>query len=636
MFTTGTIHGTYLKADGTTPAEGTIHVIPNVKQILDATGNKILAGRLRIALDNTGSFSATVPASDDATLNPSGVTYTVSAQLRYVNLPAVVGISVPTGATVDMADVSSVDPEAPAYAAQVTPAQLAALDGRVDALEAGGSGVTSVAGRTGVVTLTKADVGLSAVDNTSDVGKPVSTAATTALAAKADTSALTSAIASEVSRANAAYDASGAAAAAQSAATTAAATDATGKVATETSRATTAEALLAPKASPTFTGTVSGVTKSMVGLANVDNTADSAKPVSTAQATADTAIGTAAATDATTKANAAQAAAVQRANHTGTQSADTLTDGTTNKAFLATERTKLTGVATGATANSSDATLLARANHTGTQTASTISDFSTAADARVTAAVGATVEAHDTDLTTIAGLTPTNDDVIQRKAGAWTNRTMAQVKTDLALAKADVGLGSVDNTADTAKPVSTAQQTALDLKANLASPTFTGTVAGISKSMVGLGSADNTTDASKPVSTAQAAADTAVQAAAVQRANHTGTQLAATISDLTGSWTSLTLTSPAGTTATYFTPGVRIETNDVVRLRGRITTSGSSYVAGNAFITLPFSVTTNQAVVARSSTGLISLLISGNTIKPHTGVASGATIDLDGITFLNA
>lgn len=37
-----------------------------------------------------------------------------------------------------------------------------------------------------------------------------------------------------------------------------------------------------------------------------------------------------------------------------------------------------------------------------------------------------------------------------------------------------VGLGNVDNTADTSKPVSTAQQTALDLKANLASPTFTG------------------------------------------------------------------------------------------------------------------------------------------------------------------
>lgn len=50
--------------------------------------------------------------------------------------------------------------------------------------------------------------------------------------------------------------------------------------------------------------------KGDVGLGNVDNTADSAKPVSTAQATADTAVQTAAASDATTKANAAQAAAI--------------------------------------------------------------------------------------------------------------------------------------------------------------------------------------------------------------------------------------------------------------------------------------------------------------------------------------
>jgi hypothetical protein len=37
-----------------------------------------------------------------------------------------------------------------------------------------------------------------------------------------------------------------------------------------------------------------------------------------------------------------------------------------------------------------------------------------------------------------------------------------------------VGLGSVDNTADSAKPVSTATQTELDLKASLASPALTG------------------------------------------------------------------------------------------------------------------------------------------------------------------
>lgn len=42
----------------------------------------------------------------------------------------------------------------------------------------------------------------------------------------------------------------------------------------------------APTASPTFTGTVSGVTKGHVGLGNVDNTSDADKPVSTAQAVA--------------------------------------------------------------------------------------------------------------------------------------------------------------------------------------------------------------------------------------------------------------------------------------------------------------------------------------------------------------
>jgi len=45
-------------------------------------------------------------------------------------------------------------------------------------------------------------------------------------------------------------------------------------------------AIIAPIASPTFTGTVSGITKTMVGLGDVDNTTDANKPVSTATQTA--------------------------------------------------------------------------------------------------------------------------------------------------------------------------------------------------------------------------------------------------------------------------------------------------------------------------------------------------------------
>lgn len=66
------------------------------------------------------------------------------------------------------------------------------------------------------------------------------------------------------------------------------------------------------------------------------------------------------------------------ASATNDYNIDQIADGTTNKLYTATEKTKLSGIATGATANSSDATLLARANHTGTQTASTISDFTEA------------------------------------------------------------------------------------------------------------------------------------------------------------------------------------------------------------------------------------------------------------------
>lgn len=71
------------------------------------------------------------------------------------------------------------------------------------------------------------------------------------------------------------------------------------------------------------------------------------------------------------------------------------------------------------------------------------------------------------------------------------------------ITKTMVGLGSVDNTSDADKPISTAAATALGLKAPLASPAFTGTPTGITKTHVGLGNVDNTSDANKPVSAAQ-------------------------------------------------------------------------------------------------------------------------------------
>lgn len=74
----------------------------------------------------------------------------------------------------------------------------------------------------------------------------------------------------------------------------------------------------------------------------------------------------------------------------------------------------------------------------------------------------------DADLVAIAALDSATAGAIASDGAGWIKKTYAAFKTALGLVKADVGLGSVDNTTDAGKPVSTAQQTALDLKANLA------------------------------------------------------------------------------------------------------------------------------------------------------------------------
>lgn len=65
--------------------------------------------------------------------------------------------------------------------------QYAIYNGSIWERSGASEGVSSVAGRTGDVVLTKDDVGLDQVDNTSDAAKPVSTAVAAALAGKADT-----------------------------------------------------------------------------------------------------------------------------------------------------------------------------------------------------------------------------------------------------------------------------------------------------------------------------------------------------------------------------------------------------------------------------------------------------------------
>uniref|UniRef100_UPI0023EC0B90 hypothetical protein n=1 Tax=Daejeonella sp. JGW-45 TaxID=3034148 RepID=UPI0023EC0B90 len=200
-------------------------------------------------------------------------------------------------------------------------------------------------------------------------------------------------------------------------------------------------------ASPTFTGTVSGITKGMVGLSDVDNTSDLAKPISSATQTA--LDGKAASADLALKAPLASP------TFTGTVSGITAAM-----------------VGLGNVNNTADAD---KPISSATQAA--LDGKAASADLALKAPL-----ASPTFTGTVSGITATM-----------------------------VGLGNVNNTADADKPISSATQTALDgkaasadlaLKAPLASPTFTGTVSGITATMVGLGNVNNTADADKPISSA--------------------------------------------------------------------------------------------------------------------------------------
>ena len=167
--------------------------------------------------------------------------------------------------------------------------------------------------------------------------------------------------------------------------------------------------------------------KSAVGLGNVDNTSDANKPISTATQTA-----------LNLKAPLASPAL------TGTPTAPTATSGT-NTTQVATTEFVTTAVA-----------------------AATIADATTLVKGKIQLAgdLGGTA-----DLPTVPGLA-TKEPTI---AAGTTSQYWRGDKTWQALDKSAVGLGNVDNTSDANKPISTATQTALNLKAPLASPALTGT-----------------------------------------------------------------------------------------------------------------------------------------------------------------
>ncbi|MHA8094441.1 beta strand repeat-containing protein [Aquirufa lenticrescens] len=221
------------------------------------------------------------------------------------------------------------------------------------------------------------------------------------------------------------------------------------------------------------------------------------------------------------------------------------------------------------------------------------------------------------------------------------------------ITKSMVGLGSVDNTSDVSKPISTATQAALDLKANtsdvtsslelkanLASPSFTGTVSGITKSMVGLGTVDNTSDVSKPISTAtQAALDlklnatgnaaSATKLAAYKNINGVAFDGSADITiAVDASTLSGTIAIANGGTGATTASGARTNLGLVIGTNVQAPlTAGTDYLTptGSAASLTSFP-TFNQSTTGNAATATLADNISATTNTTLTSLANLATV----------
>ena len=322
--------------------------------------------------------------------------------------------------------------------------------------------------------ITKSDVGLANVDNTTDANKPVSTAAQTALDLKA------------------------------------------------------------PLASPTFTGTVAGVTKAHVGLGNVDNTSDASKPISTATQTALDAKATNAAlasheADTTTIHGIANTALLATMDYVD-DAVGALSSSVDTDFIPVTDRGTLNGVAPLNSSVKIDNVYLTSdvvlKDETQTLTNKSLtSPALTGVPTAPTAAAGTNTTQVATTAYTVAAINALIDgapgalDTLNELAAAVNDDASyaAAIASELT-AKAPLAspsfsgtvslppttsIGSVNGTnISYLEGVTSAIQTQMNAKAPLDSPTFTGTVVGIGKSMVGLGNVDNTADSAKPISTA--------------------------------------------------------------------------------------------------------------------------------------
>lgn len=275
----------------------------------------------------------------------------------------------------------------------------------------------------------------------------------------------------------------------------------------------------------------------------------------------------------------------------------------------------------------------------------------------------------------------------------------------VSLAKGDVGLGNVDNTSDASKPVSTATQTALNLKAPLASPTFTGNLTtptvtissgtpgsgkvltasdssgnatwttpttgvtdhtlltnigtnthaqidshiantsnphSVTKSQVGLANVDNTADANKPVSSATQTALNLKSNLASPTFTGTVTLPALTVtggspaagkvltSDSSGNATWATPSSSTTASSTSFTPAGNVAATDVQAAIAEVDSEKAALAYYGTFAGFPSATSnTGRLAVASNMAGGTPYVSNGTTwVQAGAGIQAAGGVSL--------
>lgn len=193
---TGTVSGTWYTPSGNLAVGEIIFLLTHEIEIPDDPDGVVIPVRHEVTV-SAGQLNATLPAGFYNTLVRLSELYYKPKVVEIVagenlNLPDAIGVVPPEELLTPVRTVNGIAPDS---------------SGNIEVSGGGGGAVSSVFGRTGAVVAasgdyTKAQVGLGNVDNTSDAGKPVSTATQAALDTKENSGTAASAVAAHVAAAD--------------------------------------------------------------------------------------------------------------------------------------------------------------------------------------------------------------------------------------------------------------------------------------------------------------------------------------------------------------------------------------------------------------------------------------------------